>query len=514
MTRAELHSPPTPCAGHTPPSPVHLALLVGLAVLIYVAPLGRPGWMATQAGVLPILRVTGAPLPPDTATATDAPLPYILARGFVRTGVEPVRALKLVMGLAIVTGAVGTAALAAHAWGWPSGAMAAALFLAAPAHLAARFIRGAFGEVWFWALVVWAAWALAGAESRWRRAGGVLLAIILLLMWPGATWLVLPALVAIVAADRRRPLPAVWPLWGAVWAAGLGFLVWWQGGTNTGGTATSLHPFQLFSAAWPEPTLAAWVQGDSYQVGAVALMGTLVVLTARWQGRPLQAITGVEVGAGVALAAMGWTLLPWPWATRMTAALGGPPVLVGLAGFLLAVVASHLPRLLPQAATWPWLSLMMALIIWSSFPLLAAPTWPEEFVPDDAPLAAFRVPDRGTAFLLLEVVPDGEPVPGRPLRVTARWQLVRPVAQDYTAFVHLVGPDGSTLAQGDQLLVSEDGRPSSRWGVGEIVAQSFEVQVPEDGPKGPYTLRMGLYLLETLERLPLPDGRDAVEVPL
>ncbi|MDQ7029982.1 MAG: hypothetical protein Q9O62_09525 [Ardenticatenia bacterium] len=491
--------------------PLHLILLVGLAVFIYVAPLGRPGWMATHMGVLPLLRVTDIPLPSDTPVAADVILPYALAKGLVRLGATPVQALKVGTGLAVLVGSAGVAALAARTWGWAAGAVAAALFVAAPVHLTVRFIRGVPGDAWFWALVVWAAWALGGQGARWRTAAGLLLALLLLIAWPTRTWLALPALLIVTGASDR-PRQAWWRLGLPAWAVGLAMLVWWRG---TGSEPSApLHPFQLFSAAWPAPTPSAWVRDGSYQVGAVALVGTAIVLAARRQILPSKGLSAAELGTALAFTAMVWPLMPWTWATRATSALGGPLTLTALASLLLALVTAHLPRLVSGLNEWPWLSLMVALITWSSYPLLALPTWPEESVTVRRPPSAFQVPGSGSAFLLLDVLPEGAPVPGQPLNVTVRWQLLRPVSVDYTAFVHLVTPEGSLITQDDRLLLTEDERPSTAWGVGEIVEQSFELRVPPEAPAGPYTLRLGLYVVETLERLPLLDGRDAVEVSL
>ncbi len=128
-------------------------------------------------------------------------------------------------------------------------------------------------------------------------------------------------------------------------------------------------------------------------------------------------------------------------------------------------------------------------------------------------MASFEVPDGGPALLLLGVEGEGQAVAGQVVRVKAYWQLLQPVSKDYTAFVHVVAPDGSLVAQGDRLLLAGE-RPTSGWGVGEVVVQSYEIALPAEAPPGPYTLRLGVYLAETLERLPRTGGGDALEVPL
>ena len=109
---------------------------------------------------------------------------------------------------------------------------------------------------------------------------------------------------------------------------------------------------------------------------------------------------------------------------------------------------------------------------------------------------------------------------GQELRLILHWASLAPVDQDYTVFVHLVGPDGA-LAQADGPPAGGD-YPTSLWEYGEIVFD--ERSIPTQGlPAGTYHLRLGMYLLETGVRLPaldasgerLPDDVvDLVEVEL
>jgi hypothetical protein len=88
-------------------------------------------------------------------------------------------------------------------------------------------------------------------------------------------------------------------------------------------------------------------------------------------------------------------------------------------------------------------------------------------------------------------------------RLILHWASLAPVDQDYTVFVHLVGPDG-TLVQADGPPASGD-YPTSLWEYGEIVFD--ERLIPTQGlPAGTYDLRLGMYLLETGERLPALDA--------
>ncbi len=480
-------------------------MLLGVVGLVYVAPLGRPGFLATQMGVLPLLRVLGRPLPPTTPVATDAAWVYGLARGLMRLGFSPGQALELLLVVAILLGGAGVAALAWQAWGWAPGVLAGALFFALPAHISARFIRGVPGEIWFWAVVVWAAWGASGLR-RWQRLIGAMLAAFSLITWPTTTAVALPLLVLVGGGKRWSHVHRVQGVLGWIGAVLVLVILRWRSAVP----ASALFPFQLFSAAWPEPE--AWVRGGSYQVGAVPLLGALVVLAQRWSADRLrERLSSVELGWAAALGLLAWAMVPWAPVTRAASAVGGHAFLVLLASVVLTLVVAHLPRLQPALAEWAWLSLLVALVAWSGYSLLTPPALPD--VPLGAEMASFEVPDGGPALLLLGVEVEGQAVAGQVVRVKAYWQLLQPVSKDYTAFVHVVAPDGSLVAQGDRLLLAGE-RPTSGWGVGEVVVQSYEIALPAEAPPGPYTLRLGVYLAGTLERLPRTGGGDALEVPL
>ncbi len=87
------------------------------------------------------------------------------------------------------------------------------------------------------------------------------------------------------------------------------------------------------------------------------------------------------------------------------------------------------------------------------------------------------------------------------IQITLHWQAIGAVADDYTVFVHLLGPDGAILAQGDAPPL--DGfYPTSFWDPGERVIDQHLVPV-EDViiPEGA-RIALGMYLPQTGERLP------------
>jgi len=72
--------------------------------------------------------------------------------------------------------------------------------------------------------------------------------------------------------------------------------------------------------------------------------------------------------------------------------------------------------------------------------------------------------------------------------------------QDYTVFTHLVDEKQNIWGQKDNPPV--DGfYPTSRWNVGEIVRDQYDILISPEAPPGEYQIEVGMYLAETGERL-------------
>ncbi len=86
--------------------------------------------------------------------------------------------------------------------------------------------------------------------------------------------------------------------------------------------------------------------------------------------------------------------------------------------------------------------------------------------------------------------------------------------EDYTVSVHALDSQGRVVAQADGQPLN--GRlPTSRWVPGATIADVREIVAPEG--KSVSSLRVGWYLLETMERLPEVDAQgrpgDAAAIP-
>lgn len=99
--------------------------------------------------------------------------------------------------------------------------------------------------------------------------------------------------------------------------------------------------------------------------------------------------------------------------------------------------------------------------------------------------------------------------PGETLEVPLVWQVVEPSSRPLVRFVHLLGADGKPLAQHDS-APCEGECPSSSWITGEVLTDTVALTIPEDAPAGSYSLAVGWYDGETLQRLEARDAPGAV----
>jgi len=86
----------------------------------------------------------------------------------------------------------------------------------------------------------------------------------------------------------------------------------------------------------------------------------------------------------------------------------------------------------------------------------------------------------------------GELKPGGTLDLTLYWRVENPADVSYKVFVHLIGSDGRPAAQGDDFPLAGE-RPTTSWQPGEIIRDSYTVDLPEDMAAGDYPLRIGFY---------------------
>ena len=120
------------------------------------------------------------------------------------------------------------------------------------------------------------------------------------------------------------------------------------------------------------------------------------------------------------------------------------------------------------------------------------------------------------ALLGYDVQPTSLTV-GRSLDVSLWWEALAKMDRDYSAFIHVVGPDDRMWGQRDTVL-QHGGYGTSTWEIGDVVKGEYEVELAPDTPAGDYLVKAGVYFWETGERLPVWDesgerlARDAISL--
>ncbi len=101
---------------------------------------------------------------------------------------------------------------------------------------------------------------------------------------------------------------------------------------------------------------------------------------------------------------------------------------------------------------------------------------------------------------------------GATVRVNTVWQALRPVDHDYTVFVHAVDAEGKTWAQQDSKPQS-GALPTTKWQLGQVIFDTYTIQIDVDGPREGYHLEFGLYVGATGERAITDSGGDHLDLP-
>jgi len=100
--------------------------------------------------------------------------------------------------------------------------------------------------------------------------------------------------------------------------------------------------------------------------------------------------------------------------------------------------------------------------------------------------------------------------PGESFELRLFWRADERPPEDYTVFVHLLGADNTVWATDDKYPAST---PTTALWAGQVIADRHRLQVPDNMPPGWYSVEVGLYRLDTGERLSLPDGSDRALIP-
>lgn len=92
--------------------------------------------------------------------------------------------------------------------------------------------------------------------------------------------------------------------------------------------------------------------------------------------------------------------------------------------------------------------------------------------------------------------------PGETMQLRLYWQTETQPDEIYTAFVHVLEPDGEIAFQADQW---PGGLPSHTWAAGQVIVDAYTLDVPAGVPAGDYRIAVGLYAASDGQRLPASD---------
>ncbi len=136
---------------------------------------------------------------------------------------------------------------------------------------------------------------------------------------------------------------------------------------------------------------------------------------------------------------------------------------------------------------------------WDRLPLAALTVGALPAPPPPAPPTDFTFGDQ---FRLLgyDLQPATYNLQPATYNLSLYWQALAPADRDYTVFVHLLGPQGSIVAQ-DDAPPGDPFFPTTTWLPGDVVLDEHTLSLPADAPPGEYTLRVGLYHQPSGERL-------------
>jgi 4-amino-4-deoxy-L-arabinose transferase-like glycosyltransferase len=121
--------------------------------------------------------------------------------------------------------------------------------------------------------------------------------------------------------------------------------------------------------------------------------------------------------------------------------------------------------------------------------------------------------DGAIQFLGYRVAPS-EVRAGGSLDVELVWKGQTWLDEDYTVFVHMLGPynpeTGGPVWAHDDSYPLQGGHPTSRWLPGQVVADRHVLHVPRDTPEGVFQMEVGLYDARTGQRLSVQGGADRI----
>jgi hypothetical protein len=127
------------------------------------------------------------------------------------------------------------------------------------------------------------------------------------------------------------------------------------------------------------------------------------------------------------------------------------------------------------------------------------------------PINVRRLPHRdgsllgGKIELLGYDLKEGAIQPGEVLELTLYWQAREEIGKSYIVLTHLLDGEGNIQGQQDNIPV-EGMYPTSSWLAGQVVEDKRHVPIRATAPAGEYRIAVGMYQLDSLDRLEAVDA--------
>lgn len=533
------------------------ALIVALLAIFAVAPLEYPGAFESHTGLSAVYNLVNLdqnPLQffnwaPTFGHAydlfrTDGALPYWIAEIFHRVGFGYLDSIKLIYALAWIGSGLAMFALARRFFSDPGALLAATLYMYLPFHIATVYVRGAFGESVAWALLPLALLAVLSRQSlddsgqsavnskqssviSRRNVFSILPFAALYLTQPGIAILFALFTACLAVALNWRERNFLRGIFTVIIGLGLGALLsapvvlrYGARIATDGFSPNFILPYQLFSSLWgfgPSPTTSETSQGTlildrfPFQIGVVPIGLAIIAVALIWTRGGAQPnsltkrlVSNFLISATVIalltfeIAALIWDLIgifaAYPWQ------------LLAFVGLALAFVAGTVIDQDVRLSQPAMLAFFIALPVVATYGYLAP-----RYV-DAAPTRPHITVFGNNEIALLDYRIVGPLRHGATVRIEARWQALRAVDHDYTVFVHAVDETGKTWAQDDS-KPQGGALPTIKWIPGQVVFDTYTIQIDVEGPREGYHLEFGLYQAANGQRAVLESGADQLILP-
>ena len=514
-------------------------LLAVLLAVFAIAPLEYPGAFQSQTGLLAtynLINLDQYPLQffnwaPTLGHAfdlfrTDGALPYVVAEIFHLIGFGYLDAIKLVYALAWVASGLTMYALARQWYSQAGALLAATVYVYLPYHIATVYVRGAFAESVAWAIFPLALLAVVSRQSPVASRRSLALRLLpfaaLFLVQPGTAILFSLVAFAIATAlqwnqSNHSPFAIRHSLFAVLGGLALGALLYlptvFRYGANIardGFNADFVYPFQLFSSLWGfGASTGNYLDQFPFQLGVVPTGLAIIAIALGWKSSNANVRRAVIVmlSATIVLCLLTFEISAPLW-NLLGAFVAYPWQLLAFVGLALALAAGAATEFDARLARPAMLTFFVALPVVASYGYLAPRFLDVSPTPTRPQIAIFGRNE--IALLNYRIV--GPLRHGATVRVHTVWQALRPVDHDYTVFVHAVDETGKTWAQED--TKPQDGKLSTlKWQSGQVIYDTYTIQINIDGPSEGYHLEFGLYVEATGQRALTDSGADHLILP-